>query len=83
MGEDGDEGGEVGGGVGGGGMHRILYLIKLIALRGETFTSSSLSPRGGEIKVLFSGPLLPSFCRFFHFAWLWKSWQFYNPLFTQ
>lgn len=61
MGEDGGDGGEAGGGVGGGAMHRILYLIKWIALRSETFTSSSSSPREGEIKGLFSSPLLPSF----------------------
>ena len=59
--EDGGEGGEAGGGVGGGGMHGILCLIKLIALRSETFASSSSSPRRGEIKGLFSSPLLPSF----------------------
>ena len=60
-GEDGGDGGEAGGGVGGGGMRGILCLIKWIALRGETFASSSLFPRGGAIKGLFSGPLLPSF----------------------
>jgi len=37
MGED----GETGGGVGGGGMCRILCLVKLIALLGETFAISS------------------------------------------
>jgi len=61
MSEDGGKGSEVGGGVGGGGMCGILCLIKLIALHGETFTSSSSSPRGGEIKGIFSGPLLPLF----------------------
>lgn len=43
MGEDGGEGSEDGGGVGGGGIHGIIYLIKYITLRSETFTSSSLS----------------------------------------
>ena len=52
---------EAGGGVSGGGMHEIVYLIKLITLFGETFTSSSSSPHGGEIKGLFSSPLLPLF----------------------
>ena len=61
MGEDGDDGGEVGGSVGGDGICGILCLIRLIAFHGETFASSSSSPRGGEIKGLFSGPLLPSF----------------------
>ena len=60
MGEDGGEDSETSGGVGGGGMRRILCLIKLIALCGETFVRSSSSPHGGEIKGLFSGPLLPS-----------------------
>jgi len=55
------EGDEAGGSVGGGGMHGILCLIKFITLCGETFASSSSSPCGGEIKGLFSGPLLPSF----------------------
>jgi len=32
VGKDGGDGGETGDGVGGGGMHRILYIIKLIAL---------------------------------------------------
>lgn len=45
MGEDGGEGGEIGGGVGGGGMCEILCLMKWIALHGETFASSSSSPR--------------------------------------
>ena len=57
MGED----GEAGGGVGGGGMCRSLFLIKWIALHGETFTNSSSSPREGEIEGLFSGPSLPSY----------------------
>lgn len=60
-GEDGRDGGEVGGGVGGGGIRGIICLIRWIALRGETFVSSSSSSRGGEIKRLFSGPLFPSF----------------------
>jgi len=61
MDEDGGDGGEAGYGVGGGGIQRILCLIRWIALRGETFMSSSSSPRGGEIRGLFSGPLFPSF----------------------
>ena len=61
MGEDGGEEGETGGGVGGGGMRGILSLIKLIALLGETFTSSSSPPQGGEINGLASSSLLPSF----------------------
>ena len=60
-GEDGGEGGEASGGVGGGGMRGILCLIKLIALLGETFTSSSSFPRGGETKGLVSSSSLPSF----------------------
>jgi len=47
--------------VGGGGMRGILWLIKLMALLGETFASSSSSPRGGEIKGLVSSSALPSF----------------------
>jgi len=58
-GEDGGDGGEVGGGVGGGGIHRILFLIRRIALHSETFTSSSSSPRRDEIKGLVFGPLFP------------------------
>ena len=61
MGEDGGDGGETGGGVGEGGMRGILYLIKWIVLHGETFTSSSSSPREGEIKGLVSSPAFPSF----------------------
>ena len=45
MGEDGGEGGEASGRVGGGGICRILCLIKWIVLQGETFKSSSSSPR--------------------------------------
>ena len=60
-GEDGGEGSEASGGVGGGGMCGIFYLIKLIALLGETFASSSSSPRGGEIKGLISSSALSSF----------------------
>jgi len=63
--EDGGEGSEIGGGVGGGDMRGILCLIKLITLHEETFASSSSSPRRGEIKGLFSGPLLPSFLSVF------------------
>lgn len=59
--EDGGDGNEVGGGVGEGSIRRIIFLIKWIILCGETFMSSSSSPRGGEIKGLFSGPLFPSF----------------------
>ncbi len=61
MGEDGGEDSETGDGVGGGGMHIILCLIKLITLLGETFASSSSSPRGSEIKGLVSSSALPSF----------------------
>lgn len=61
MGEDGGEGSDTGGGVGGSGMHIILFLIKLITILGETFVSSSLPPRGGEIKGLVSNFSLPSF----------------------
>ena len=61
MGRDGGEEGETGGGVGGGGMHGIRYLIRLIALLGETFTNSSLLSHGGEIKGLVSSSMLPSF----------------------
>ena len=52
---------KIGGGVGGDGMHGILCLIKLIALLGETFASSSPSPRKGEIKGLVASYSLPSF----------------------
>ena len=60
MGKHGGEDDETGGGVSGGGMYRILCLIKLITLLGETFTSSSSPPHGGEIKGLVSGSALPS-----------------------
>lgn len=60
MGEDGGNGGEAGGGVGGGGICGIICLIKWISLRGQTFASSSSSPREGEIKGLVLGPLFPS-----------------------
>lgn len=59
--EDGGKGSEAGGGVGGGGMHRIHCLIKLIALHGETFTSSSASHCKGETKGLYYSSILPSF----------------------
>ena len=59
-GEDGGDGGEAGGGVGGGCIRRIIFLIRWIALRDETFTISSSSPHGGEIKGPFSSPLLSS-----------------------
>ena len=58
VGEDGGEDGETGGGVGGGGMRKILCLIRLIALLGKTFTSSSSPPCGGEIKGLVSSSML-------------------------
>lgn len=61
MGKEGGEGIETGGGVGGGGMRRIICLIKLIALLGETFVSSSLFHDGGEIKGLVYSSTLPSF----------------------
>lgn len=60
VGGDGGEGGETGGDVGGGSKHGIFCLIKLTALRGETFTSSSSLSCEGEIKGLFSNSsLLP------------------------
>lgn len=43
--EDGGEDSETSGGMGRGGMRGILYLIKLITLLGESFASSSSSPR--------------------------------------
>jgi len=61
MGEDGGEDSEIGGDVGGGGMRRVLCLIKLIALLGETFASSSSPPRRGEIKELVSSSTLSLF----------------------
>lgn len=61
MDEDEGEYGETVGSDGGGGMHRILCLIKFIALLGETFVSSSSPPRRGEIKGLVSSSILPSF----------------------
>ena len=61
MGRDGGEDGETSGGVGGGGKHRIRCLIRLIALLGETFGSSSLLSRGCEIKGLVSNSSLPLF----------------------
>ena len=61
VGEDGGEDGETGGGVGGGGMRGIHCLIRLIALLGETFTSSSSISHRGEIKGIVSNSLLPSF----------------------
>jgi len=61
MGEDGGEDNEIGSGASRGGMHGILCLIKLIALLGKTFASSSSPPHGGEIKGLVSGFVLPSF----------------------
>ena len=61
VGEEGVEDGETGGGVGGSGMHGIRYLIKLIALLGETFASSSLLSHEGERKGLDFSSALPSF----------------------
>jgi len=61
MDEDEGEDGETGGSVCGVGMHRILCLIKFIALLGETFASSSSPPRGGEMKGLVYSSILPSF----------------------
>jgi len=61
MGKDRVEVGETGDGVGGVDMRRILCLISLIALPGETFVSSSLPPRGSEIKELVSSSMLPLF----------------------
>jgi len=61
MGKVEGEDGETSGGVGGGGMHGILCFIRLIALLGETFTSASLPPHGGEIKGPVSSSVLPSF----------------------
>jgi len=52
---------EDGGGVGGSGMRRICFFIKLIALFGETFASSSSLSHRGEIKGLVSSSALPSF----------------------
>ena len=61
VGGDGGDAGETDDGVGGDGMHGIPYLIKLIALLGNTFMSSSSLSRRGEIKGLFSILVLPSF----------------------
>ena len=58
MGKDGGEDGETSGGVGGGSKCGILCLIKLTALLRETFASSSLLSREGEIKALFSNSSL-------------------------
>lgn len=60
-GKDGGDGGKVGAGVGGGGIRGIPCLIKWIVLHRETFASSFSPSCGGEIKGLFSSPLLPSF----------------------
>jgi len=54
VGGDGADDGENSGGVGGGGMRRICCLIRLIALLGETFMSSSLLSCEGEIMGLVS-----------------------------
>jgi len=61
MGKFRGEDGEIGGGVSSGGMHRILFFIRLIALLGETFMSSSSLSRVGEIKGLVSNFSLPLF----------------------
>jgi len=61
VGKDGGEYGETCGGIDGGGMRRICFLIKLIALLGETFASSSSLYCGGEIKGLESSSMLPLF----------------------
>jgi len=59
--EYGGDDSETRGGVGGGGMHRTVCLIKWITLHRDTFTRSSSSPRGGEIKGLGSSPTVPFF----------------------
>ena len=59
VGEYGGEDGETGGGVGGGGMRGIRCFIRLIALLGETFASSSSLSHECEIKVLVSSSSLP------------------------
>ena len=61
MGGYGGEEGEIGGGVGGAGMCGTRWLIRLIALLGETFMSSSLLSCRGEIKGIVSISMLPSF----------------------
>jgi len=61
VGEDGGEDGKIGGGVDGGGMRGIRCFIRLVALLGETFASSSLLSRRDEIKGLDSSFALPSF----------------------
>lgn len=59
-GGDGGEEDETSGGVGGGGKCKICCLIRLTALLGETFTSSSSFSHKGEIKGLVSNSsLLP------------------------
>jgi len=60
VGRDGEDG-EMGGGVGGGGKRRTCCLIRLTAILGETFTSSSLLSRNGEIKGLVSNSSVLSF----------------------
>lgn len=60
-GEDGGDVGEMGTDMDEGGMRRIPCLIKWITLRGETFASSSSSPRRSEIKGLVPSSTLPSF----------------------
>ena len=58
---DGGDDGETSGGVGGGGMCGICCFIRLIALLGETFRSSSSLSHRGEIKGLDSRSTPPSF----------------------
>ena len=58
VGEDRGEDREIICSVGGGGMHEIHCFIKLIALLGETFTSSSSLSHIGEIKGLVSNSSL-------------------------
>ena len=60
VGEDGGEVGEAREGISGGDSCGMRYLIKLTALLGETFVSSSSLSREGEIKVLFSNSSLLS-----------------------
>lgn len=61
VGRYGGEYGVTGHGVGGGGMHRIRYLIRFIALLSENFASSSSLSHRGTIKGLVSISTLPSF----------------------
>ena len=56
---------EMGGGVCAGGKHRLPYLIRLTALLGEYFASSSLLSHEGEIKGLVSNSSLLPFLQIF------------------